>query len=296
MQGTVFNIERSSLYDGPGVRTVVFCKGCPLRCAWCHNPEGIMYAPQIMYNADRCIGCGGCAEICEHGAHALKGSFDRSLCMACGACVAGCFSGALSMAGESLTVEQIMQTLRLDAGMFAATGGGLTISGGEPLAQADFTIALAIAAKAEGFHVCVETSGYGNADKLAALASVTDLFLYDCKLINPDDFSYWCGGNVQIVFDNLALLERLRAQVILRCPIIPGVNDNDAHIYAVATLANAHNCIREIQFQPYHRLGLSKSAQLGIFPAMQAKPLEKNELVALADRLQTLCDKSVAIN
>lgn len=295
MTATVFNIERTSLYDGPGVRTVVFLKGCPLRCAWCHNPEGLSRAPQIMFNADRCIGCGACTEVCPVGAR-TEGGLDRSLCHFCGACASACYSGALSLAGQELTVEQVMSTLRRDAEIFAASGGGLTISGGEPLAQADFAIALATAAQAEGMHVCVETSGYGNAEKLIALAAVTDLFLFDCKLTEPGSFRTWCGGELSVVLDHLSLLEQLGAQVILRCPIIPEVNDTVDHIAGIAAWARTHSCIREIHFQPYHRLGLSKSAQLGQSPAMQAKPLDKSAITALAEHLQALCGKPVTVN
>lgn len=295
MQGTVFNIERTSLYDGPGVRTVVFLKGCPLRCAWCHNPEGLLHTPQIMYNADRCIGCGACAAVCKSGARNGQG-FDRTLCTACGMCARECCSGALSLAGEIMSEEQIIAVLRRDVRVFAASGGGLTVSGGEPLYQADFAISLATAAHAEGIHVCVETSGYGSTDKLAALAKVTDLFLFDCKLTEPQAFRTWCGGELQVVLRNLELLERHGAQIILRCPIIPAVNDTAAHIAGVAAWARTYSCIREIHIQPYHRLGISKSAQLGQSPMMQAQPLDPTTVADLAQQLHALCGKKVTVN
>lgn len=293
--GIVFHIERTSLYDGPGVRTVVFLKGCPLHCAWCHNPEGSSPLPQIMFNKDRCIGCFCCVSACPNSARTVHG-FDRERCTACGACCESCYTGAMTVVGQNMTPQQVMEVLCKDADLFSASGGGLTISGGEPLFQADFAIALAKMAHDAGIHVCVETSGYGNACKLQELAQYTDLFLYDCKLTDHDAFRVYCGGDLEVVLQNLSLLDRLGAQIILRCPIIPEVNDTAAHMEGIAAWVREYSCIREIQFQPYHRLGLSKAAQLGQVPAMERQAPDGAFVAALAKRLQDLCKKTVTVN
>ena len=266
MEGIVFNIQRASTFDGPGIRTVVFLKGCPLRCLWCHNPEGLSPRPQIMYNAARCIGCGGCAAVCPRGRHALDGGvhrYAREDCTGCGACAGECFGGALALAGRRMTVEAVMAEVRRDGRYYRESGGGMTLSGGEPLAQAEFALALLRQARAEGIGTCVETSGFVPAEVIAAAAAVTGRFLFDYKATGDEMHRALCGVPQAPILDNLARLDALGAEVVLRCPIVPGCNDTDAHIAGIADTARRFGCVIEVQLMAYHRIGLGKAEQLG---------------------------------
>lgn len=296
MNGTVFNIQRFSLYDGPGVRTVVFLKGCPLRCLWCHNPEGLSPKPQWMYNPERCIGCGECAAVCPNHCHKMENAahlFDPAGCTQCGACSENCCALALTQTGQSLSAQQILDTVLLDEKHYAATGGGLTLSGGEPLLQAEFSAALLQMAKAQGIHTCVETSGFG---KMEEIAKYTDLFLFDYKATGEEAHRRLCGVSQQPILENLALLDRLGKPVVLRCPIIPELNGNDAHLAGIAATADRFPCIQRIELEPYHRLGVSKAAQLGLETTYEGQPPDPQWLTRFAKALQKQCPIPVQIN
>lgn len=268
MIGTVFNIQRFSLFDGPGVRTVVFLKGCPLRCEWCHNPEGLSSRKQIMYNPERCMGCSACAEACGLGCHAVKDgihTYDRRRCIACGKCVEDCYSRALTAMGQVVTVEEVMDTVLRDATVYRESGGGLTLSGGEPLMQGDFSVALLKTAKSHGLHTCVETSGYGKTEVLTEMARYVDLFLFDYKITGDEAHRALCGVPQTPILSHLTLLDSLSAKVILRCPLLP-FNRNSDHAEGIAKTVLSHPSVTEVQIMPYHRLGIAKSEQLGMVP------------------------------
>lgn len=268
MTATIFNIQRFSLFDGPGVRTVVFFKGCPLRCEWCHNPEGLSSRIQIMYNPERCMGCGACAEACDLGCHTVKKglhTYDRRRCISCGKCVEACYSRALTTVGQVVTVDEIMDTVLKDNAVYLESGGGLTLSGGEPLMQGDFAIELLKAAKSHGLHTCVETSGYGRTEVLTELAQYVDLFLFDYKITGDEAHRALCGVPQTPILIHLTLLDSLGAKVILRCPLLP-FNRNIDHAEGIAKTVLSHPAITEVQVMPYHRLGISKSEQLGMVP------------------------------
>ncbi len=272
MTATIFNIQRFSLFDGPGVRTVVFFKGCPLQCAWCHNPEGLSTKRQIMYNSERCMGCSACAEACELQCHILKDNvhiYDRNSCISCGKCAEVCYSRALTTVGQVMTEDEIMETVLKDKAVYLESGGGLTLSGGEPLMQGDFAIVLLKAAKSHGLHICVETSGYGKTEVLTEMAQYADLFLFDYKITGDEAHRMLCGVPQTPILNHLTLLDSLGAKVILRCPLLP-LNRNSEHAEGIAQTVLSHPSITEVQIMPYHRLGISKAEQLGMIPAYES--------------------------
>lgn len=268
--GIITNIQHFSVDDGPGIRTTVFLKGCPLSCAWCHNPETHACKSELMYHAARCIGCRRCLPVCPQAAHGFADGmhrFDRSRCLGCFACTGVCPSSALEKVGREMSVSEVLEEVLSDRVFYARSGGGITLSGGEPLAQADFAAQLLLSCKRESLHTCVETCGFGSQKALLELAAHTDLFLFDWKLTDPELHERFTGVSNRTIEENLALLCQSGAKIILRCPMIPGVNLNPAHYNGIAALSRRHAAICEIHLEPYHPLGAEKSRALGKTPA-----------------------------
>ncbi len=299
MRGIVFNIQRFSLFDGPGVRTVVFLKGCPLHCVWCHNPEGLSSKMQVMYNSDRCIGCGACADACEKGCHTVRDGFhvlDRKSCISCGECAKVCFSLSLTAEGTEMSVNEVIETVMRDVNVYKDSGGGLTLSGGEPLMQGEFSTALLKAAKEAGLNTCVETSGFGSSDVLCEMAAYTDIFLFDYKITDDEAHMKYCGAPVTPILHNLGILANLQKTVILRCPLIPDINGTREHMEGIARVALSHtDSVSEIQIEPYHRLGITKAHQLGITPAYEAEVPDADFVKEFADDLRELCKGKITV-
>lgn len=282
---TVFNIQCFSVHDGPGIRTSVFLKGCPLDCLWCHNPESKRRAPELFYDGGKCIGCGECAQVCEchrivssdrslidgHDDNSLPDRihiFDRAACIGCGRCADVCPAEALELCGRELTVGATLETVLRDRDFYGSeygltVRGGLTVTGGEPLYSFEFTYNLLRGAKASGLHTCVETSGCAPFERLRELAEVCDIFLYDYKETSPELHKKYTGVDNRQIVDNLLRLDSVGAKSILRCPIIPGLNDRPEHLAAIASLANRLTNIIEIDVEPYHPLGAAKCLRLG---------------------------------
>lgn len=266
MQGTIFHLQKFCVNDGPGIRTTVFLKGCPLNCLWCHNPESKSTEVEILFDGAKCMGCGQCAAVCPSGCHALTDRghrYHRDGCTRCTACTEGCYAGALEAAGRTVSVEAVLDEVCKDEAFYRNSGGGLTLSGGEPMAQFDFSYALLSAAKARGLHTCMETCGFAPPAHYRRIAPLVDLFLFDYKLTDSAAHRRYTGVPNEPILENLRLLDRLGAAIILRCPIIPTINDTPDHFSGIAGTANALRHVAEIQIEPYHPLGSGKSALLG---------------------------------
>jgi len=265
LSGVVFDVQHFTLHDGPGIRTSVFLQGCPLRCVWCHNPEGCSRDGLLSCLPERCIGCGACAAVCEKNALALRATriyADREKCIRCGVCACICPTRALEWSGRQVTVSSLLPELLQDRLFFMRSSGGVTLTGGEPFYQAAFTIALLHACKEAGLHTAVETSGYCEKGILVDALPFTDLFLYDIKETNPLLHQKYVGAPLQPILDNLETLVTHHVRMILRCPIIPGMNERESHLKALAALSSRYAV--PCQLLPYHALGESKRRRFGL--------------------------------
>lgn len=267
MTGQIFEIQRFSIHDGPGIRTTVFLKGCPLRCLWCHNPEGMGRGPLLSFLPERCIGCGYCLGVCPQHGHRLDGQqhvLAREQCLACGRCAAKCYAGALEMVGRDITVSDALAEVLKDKPFYETSGGGMTLSGGEPMLQLEFTAALLRAAREAGLHNAMETCGYTSAAALDVVLSCVDLFLFDLKETDPARHLEYTGVQNKPILANLRHLHDAGAAILVRLPIVPGLNDRQDHFEQVATLARGLPRLLGFEIMPYHRLGTSKLRRFGL--------------------------------
>ncbi len=264
--GVVFNIQRYSLQDGPGIRTTVFLKGCPLSCSWCHNPEGITPAPEIAVVETRCLSCGECSRACRcrdplAGEGVLQTRNEG--CILCGDCVAACPTGARQIIGRETTVEETMREVLQDRIFYEDSHGGVTFSGGEPLLQAGFLREVLRACRAEGIHTAVDTCGYASRGDLLGIAPFTDLFLYDVKFMDDTRHIQYTGVSNTTILNNLRILGSMHGNIWLRIPLIPDINDSDDDLEALAHFAASVRGVRQANLLPYHKTGLQKFRRLG---------------------------------
>ena len=265
MKGQVFNIQKFCLNDGPGIRTTVFLKGCPLNCIWCHNPESKLSASEIFFHSKKCTLCGRCKMICPNQCHELttgKHFFRRQNCIDCKRCVEACFSGALESVGKEMTIWEVMEIVLQDKVFYENSGGGMTLSGGEPMMQYAFAHEILKVSKEHGLHTCMETCGYCNRRNLKEIIPLVDIFLFDYKLSDSSLHKKYTGVSNEEILQNLLCLDELEAKIILRCPVIPGINDQPEHFQGIINIANRLRNLIEINVEPYHPLGKSKAELL----------------------------------
>jgi pyruvate formate lyase activating enzyme len=304
MTGVVFNIQRFSLHDGPGIRTTVFLKGCSMSCFWCHNPEGRHPKPEIFYHADKCITCGECVTVCPNHAHTLVDethTFLRHRCTVAGECVEVCCSGALELAGEVMTVDEVMEEVLRDRPFYERSGGGITLSGGEPALKSAFSLALLARSKEHGLHTAIETCGNCHWEDLESLLAVTDLVMMDIKLMTEKDHKKATGNSNRRILDNARRLAGTRTPILFRTPIVPGINDSAEEFERIVAFVRslvdlratngtwtAHDTGIQYELLPFHKMAADKYRNLGLeYRASDIDPPSRSDM----DRLAAIAEK-----
>ncbi len=293
--GLVFDIQRYAIHDGPGIRTTVFLKGCPLRCPWCHNPEGQSHAAELLLAPALCLRCGACADACPRGVArpAAEAPSDGARCARCGACVAACPSGARRLAGLPMEVEDVLAAAERDRVFYEESGGGVTFSGGEPLAQPDFLRACLAGCRARGLHAAVDTCGHAPTAELLEAAGAADLVLLDLKAMDDARHRRLTGVSNRLILDNARALSERGTALWLRLPLLPGRNDDRENLVATARFARSLASVRQVNVLPYHRAGSGKYPRLGRADAMAGEPEPTPAQVAAAVSL--LADEGLTV-
>lgn len=297
MKGRIFNIQKYSIYDGDGIRTLIFFKGCNLRCDWCANPEGLSSQFQVMVSHDKCVQCGKCADVCPAGVHHMRTEatgnrvhyVDRRVdCTGCRQCEAVCMGDALDVMGKDVTVAELMDIIMQDYDFYMSSGGGVTLGGGELSLQTDFAVALLTACKAQMINTAIETQGTTRIENYEKLAKCVDLFLFDLKQIDTDQHRALFGIGNEGVKRNLERLVELGANIVIRMPLIRGYNDSydsitGAFEYVMALAKRSNGCIQRIDVLPYHQFGKTKYDKLDmIYPIQHDLSYSDEELTQLS--------------
>jgi len=292
-RGLIFDIQKFSLHDGEGIRTLVFFKGCPLACAWCSNPESQVYSAELVYARDRCIGtseCDRCLSACERGAIGTdsdgKVAIDRKRCDDCGECTHVCPSGALEISGEFMGVDDVIRAVEEDGAFYVRSGGGLTLSGGEPLSQIGFVKELLVTARGRGLDTAIETSGLCAWKSLEAVAPHIDQIFYDIKCMDPEKHERATGVSNEVILENFRKLRRHfpETALVVRTPVIPGVNDTEEDIRSIVEFIEGAGGAADYELLRYHEFGAPKYRKLGrAYPLDRAEPPSEERMDALEE-------------
>lgn len=270
MTGIITDIHRTSVVDGPGIRTTVFLKGCPLRCLWCHNPETHRHWTQLAFDSEKCSGCGDCVPVCPQTAisiHRRTALVDRKSCDDCGECTSVCPSTALFIYGREVSVDEVMVEVLKDRSYYDATGGGVTLSGGEPMAQPEFALALLRECRQAGIHTALDTTGFMPRPLCERTLEFTSLYLFDYKATGEELHRKLTGVSLQPILETLEFLLSNGADVLLRCPLIPGINDQLEYLTAIGELEQRFPSLQGIDLLPWHTMGNAKYGRIGKSPA-----------------------------
>lgn len=282
----IFNVQKYNMYDGPGVRTIIFFQGCPLRCKWCANPEGMMKKNRVMFKSNLCIDCGQCAEVCPVGIHTMnnitnKHEVNHNIeCIGCGKCVDVCCNSAITIVGETKTISELMEIIEEDRTFYELSGGGVTLGGGEVLMQPEAAANLLMACKNSGINTAIETSGYAKVEDILKVAEFTDLFLFDIKHINSEEHFKWTGVRNEQILYNLEKLLQNKYNVQIRMPLLKGVNDKREYIEKTMEFLMPYKDYKNfkgIDLLPYHKMGVNKYNQLGVDYKIEGDPSLTNE-------------------
>lgn len=279
LKAKIFEIKRFAVHDGDGIRSTVFLKGCPLKCVWCHNPEGIDFAPQLAYYGHKCCNCGECAKVCPENAHTVENGkhvFDRSKCSGCGKCEKTCLYGALFYYGNEVTVEELIPVLLEDREFYETTNGGVTISGGECLIQAEFCEALLKRLKEEGIHTAVDTCGFVSRSAIERVLPYTDVFLYDVKAFDENAHIRCTGQSNRLVLENLEYIDAQGKAMEIRIPFVPEYNQ--AEMEKIARYLSKLKSVTKVRILPYHNYAGSKYTALGMKNTLPERLPRKEEL------------------
>ncbi len=286
----VAEIKRMAVHDGPGLRTTLFLKGCPLHCLWCHNPECISGAPQLLFRAPRCAVCGRCAAVCPTGAHRIESGrhiFRRELCTACGRCETRCPAGALTLCGRAMSAAEAAAAILEDLDFYRVSGGGATLSGGEPLLHPEFCVETLALVRGEGVHCAVDTSGAVSWSAFEKVLPVTDLFLYDFKQADSRRHRFCTGMGNEVILENLRKIDEVGKPVEIRIPLVPEHNDDPVSLDAAGTFLASLGCVTQVRLLAYHALARRKYAAAGMADTMpDVPPPSPQQLLAAADRLR----------
>ncbi|SHE61613.1 glycyl-radical enzyme activating protein [Alkalibacter saccharofermentans] len=286
MKGCVFDIQRFSIHDGPGIRTTVFLKGCPLNCRWCCNPESINLLPELMFNPELCIGCGFCVEVCEVGASSIKG-FDRSRCTGCGKCADRCYAEAKYVKGRYMEPKDVLEKVLKDVSFYKRTNGGVTFSGGEPLLQIDFLEEVLNLCQTKNLSSAIETCGYVPWKNFERIAHLVEVFLFDIKSTNNIKHIEYTGVGCERIMENCERLTKIAKRLVIRVPVIPGFNYSLDDITQIIRFAEKIG-VREVNFLPYHRFAESKYSYMGLeYWNPSVERLDDSLLKEFIDKIET---------
>jgi pyruvate formate lyase activating enzyme len=297
--GTIFDIKRFAVHDGPGIRTTVFFKGCPLRCLWCHNPESMKIERQIVFFESKCIGCGECFKRCPNGAVEATPQgrkYYRDKCTLCGMCVEYCYAEATVMQGKIVSVDEVIEEVKKDMPFYENSGGGVTISGGEPAMQPEFCIAVLRESKKAGMHTALDTSGYVKWEIFSKILEYVDLVLYDVKHMDPAKHKEYTGLSNRLILANLKKLDKLDIPIEIRMPVIPGLNDSEGNLSAASQFLREMKNIKRIKLLPYHRLGEGKYERLDMeYRLKNVEPPDKERMKQLTEFIKSRIPNEIPI-